>query len=158
MLTKLYAGRYIHLGFKFLGLYIPLLAHHSTIFSRLSPHATQLSQHSTNSRNPPITMSSAQQIILVTGANQGLGYLTALQLSKRPDVHVLVGARDPAKGAEAVKKIQAESPVGEVSTVTIDITSDESIVAAVHKIEGQFGRLDVLVVRPFSHPRASRGR
>jgi hypothetical protein len=47
-------------------------------------------------------------ITLITGANQGLGYHAALQLSKLPGYHVLVGSRDAAKGAAAVKQIEAE--------------------------------------------------
>lgn len=65
-------------------------------------------------------MSSTKQIVLITGANQGLGYQAALQLSKRSDTHVLVGARDATKGAEAVKSILAASPAGAVSLITID--------------------------------------
>jgi NAD(P)-dependent dehydrogenase (short-subunit alcohol dehydrogenase family) len=51
---------------------------------------------------------SAPQIVLITGANQGLGYLAALQLSKIPGYHILLGARDAVKGANAVKQIEAE--------------------------------------------------
>jgi NAD(P)-dependent dehydrogenase (short-subunit alcohol dehydrogenase family) len=51
---------------------------------------------------------SAPQVVLITGANQGLGYLAALQLSKIPGYHILLGARDAVKGANAVKQIEAE--------------------------------------------------
>jgi NAD(P)-dependent dehydrogenase (short-subunit alcohol dehydrogenase family) len=51
---------------------------------------------------------TSPQIVLITGANQGLGYFAALQLSKLPGYHVLVGSRDAAKGANAVKQIEAE--------------------------------------------------
>lgn len=102
-------------------------------------------------------MSSAEHIVLVTGANQGIGYQTALQLSKHANVHVLIGARDLAKGEEAAKTILALSPEGVVSPLLIDITSDDSVAAAVREVESKFGRLDVLVVCTLP-PFASRTR
>jgi NAD(P)-dependent dehydrogenase (short-subunit alcohol dehydrogenase family) len=55
-----------------------------------------------------MSASSTPEVVLITGANQGLGYLAALQLSKLPGYQVLLGARDAAKGAAAAKKIEAE--------------------------------------------------
>jgi NAD(P)-dependent dehydrogenase (short-subunit alcohol dehydrogenase family) len=115
---------------------------------------------------------TSPQIVLITGANQGLGYFAALQLSKLPGFHVLVGSRDAAKGATAVKQIEAEgasfrllgcfvllkSRIGgpsPVSAITVDLASDPSIDAARAEIESRFGRLDVLVVRLY-HPRPER--
>lgn len=91
-------------------------------------------------------MAADQQIILITGANQGLGYLAALQLSKRSDVHVLVGARNIAKGEDAVKSILAASAQGSVSPISIDVSLDESVAAAALEVKNKFGRLDVLIV------------
>jgi NAD(P)-dependent dehydrogenase (short-subunit alcohol dehydrogenase family) len=86
------------------------------------------------------------EVVLITGANQGLGYFTALQLSKIPGYHVLVGSRDAKKGADAVNKIRAEGPVSAVSPIIIDVDSDESIQSARAEVERRFGKLDVLVV------------
>jgi NAD(P)-dependent dehydrogenase (short-subunit alcohol dehydrogenase family) len=89
---------------------------------------------------------SSPQVVLITGANQGLGYLAALQLSKLPGHHVLLGARDPAKGTAAVDKIAAEGEPSKVSLLVIDVSSDESIEKAAAEVAQKFGRLDVLVV------------
>jgi NAD(P)-dependent dehydrogenase (short-subunit alcohol dehydrogenase family) len=86
------------------------------------------------------------EVVLITGANQGLGYFTALQLSKLPGYHVLIGSRDATKGADAVDKIRAESPISTVSSIVIDVDSDESIQSAHAEIEHRFGKLDILVV------------
>jgi NAD(P)-dependent dehydrogenase (short-subunit alcohol dehydrogenase family) len=86
------------------------------------------------------------QIVLITGANQGLGYLAALQLSKLPGYHIFVGARTANKGAEAVKNIQAEGATSKVEPILVDVDSDKSIDAAMKQIKTKFGRLDVLVV------------
>jgi NAD(P)-dependent dehydrogenase (short-subunit alcohol dehydrogenase family) len=92
-------------------------------------------------------MSSSTQIVLITGANQGLGYLAALQFSKLAGYHIFVGARSTEKGAEAVKKIEADGPTSKVEAILLDVDSDESINAAVKQIESKAGRLDVLVVQ-----------
>jgi NAD(P)-dependent dehydrogenase (short-subunit alcohol dehydrogenase family) len=89
---------------------------------------------------------SAHKIVLITGANQGIGYLAALQLSKLDGYHILVGARSVEKGAEAVKKIESDGAKSAVEPILVDLDSDDSIFAAVKKIDSQFGRLDVLVV------------
>jgi len=81
-------------------------------------------------------------IVLITGANQGIGFGTVKKLAEeQPSYHVLLGSRNPKAGEEAVSKIQAEN----VEAITIDVTSDDSIAAAAAFIEKKFGRLDVLI-------------
>ncbi|KAE8444114.1 hypothetical protein EG329_000896 [Mollisiaceae sp. DMI_Dod_QoI] len=83
-------------------------------------------------------------IVLVTGANQGIGFETAKKLAKeQPSYHVLLGSRNPKLGEEAAAKLQAENL--SVEPITIDVTSDDSITAAASLIEKKFGRLDVLI-------------
>jgi NAD(P)-dependent dehydrogenase (short-subunit alcohol dehydrogenase family) len=85
-------------------------------------------------------------IVLITGANQGIGYFAALQLAQLPGYHVLAGSRDVAKGVEAVKKIKAEGVRSAVETIQLDVDLDASIDAAVNLIAKRFGKLDALVV------------
>ncbi|GJC83968.1 short-chain dehydrogenase/reductase tropE [Colletotrichum liriopes] len=89
---------------------------------------------------------SPKKIILVTGANQGIGYDTSVALaSATPENHVIVGARSQERGAKAVEDLRARNPAGTVSLLQLDITSDDSIKAAVENITAEFGVLDVLV-------------
>ncbi|KZL85173.1 short chain dehydrogenase [Colletotrichum incanum] len=89
---------------------------------------------------------STKKIILVTGANQGIGYDTSVALaSASPQNHVIIGARSQERGAKAVEELRARNPAGTVSLLQLDITSDDSIKAAVEKITAEFGLLDVLV-------------
>jgi NAD(P)-dependent dehydrogenase (short-subunit alcohol dehydrogenase family) len=81
-------------------------------------------------------------IALVTGANKGLGYETARQLAALGWT-VYVGARDEARGAEAAAKLAADG--ADARFVALDVTSDESVDAAAVRVEGEAGRLDVLV-------------
>jgi NAD(P)-dependent dehydrogenase (short-subunit alcohol dehydrogenase family) len=91
--------------------------------------------------------STSTQIVLITGANQGLGYFAALQLAQLPGYHIFLGSRNPQKGADAVAKIQAEGVKSGLEPLELDVNSDASIAAAVKIVETKFGKLDVLVVR-----------
>ncbi|KAH7353514.1 hypothetical protein B0T11DRAFT_320503 [Plectosphaerella cucumerina] len=91
-------------------------------------------------------MSANQKIILVTGANSGIGFDTSYALANAsPDNHVIMGARSSAKGLAALAEIQDRKPAGTLSFLELDITSDESIKAAAKKLSSAFGALDVLV-------------
>ncbi|KAF2011184.1 NAD(P)-binding protein [Aaosphaeria arxii CBS 175.79] len=91
-------------------------------------------------------MVAPQRIILVTGANTGIGLETSYSLaSASSENHVLLGARTAEKGEKAVKELQNRKILGTVSFLQVDVTSDDSIAAAANKIEADFGRLDVLV-------------
>ncbi|MCE0536442.1 SDR family oxidoreductase [Kineosporia rhizophila] len=81
---------------------------------------------------------SETKTALVTGANKGIGYEIARQLGKL-GYRVGVGSRDGERGAEAVDRLKAEGL--DVFAVPLDVTSDESVQAAV----GAFTELDVLV-------------
>ena len=78
-------------------------------------------------------------VSLVTGANQGIG----LQIAKDMVGHgftVLVGARDPKKGAAAAEEIGPGA-----HALQLDVTDQASITAAAARVQAEFGRLDVLI-------------
>jgi NAD(P)-dependent dehydrogenase (short-subunit alcohol dehydrogenase family) len=83
------------------------------------------------------------KIALITGANKGIGFETARQLAASGGVHVVLAARDRAKGVDAALKLQAEGL--DVEALTLDVTDAASIAAAVKEIEKKFGRLDILI-------------
>lgn len=89
-------------------------------------------------------MSAERSIILITGANQGIGYEVAkLIISLRKDYYVLLGCRSADRGAKAAEELD---PTGtSVEPVTIDVSDDNSIEQAVEYIASKHGRLDVLV-------------
>jgi NAD(P)-dependent dehydrogenase (short-subunit alcohol dehydrogenase family) len=83
---------------------------------------------------------SESTMALVTGATRGLGLVTVRRLAELGWT-VLLGARDAARGAAAAKELDGL----DVRPVPIDVTSEESVAAAVALVDEQFGRLDVLV-------------
>jgi NAD(P)-dependent dehydrogenase (short-subunit alcohol dehydrogenase family) len=82
------------------------------------------------------------KIVLVTGANKGIGLETARQLGQL-GMTVIVGSRDAAKGEAAAAQLRGEGLQAEA--LAIDVTSVESVAAAAKAVEAKHGKLDVLV-------------
>ncbi|KAI5229121.1 hypothetical protein AUEXF2481DRAFT_42376 [Aureobasidium subglaciale EXF-2481] len=82
-------------------------------------------------------------IVLISGANQGIGFEIAKQLSVIPNYHVLLGSRGLEKGESAV--LQIKNVGGSVEAIQLDITDGQSITAARDLVETKYGRLDVLI-------------
>jgi NAD(P)-dependent dehydrogenase (short-subunit alcohol dehydrogenase family) len=76
-------------------------------------------------------------ITLITGANKGLGFEAARRLIAEGH-SVYVGSRDPRRGRAAAEALGGRF-------LELDVTSDESVAAAVRDIRRRDGRLDVLV-------------
>ncbi|MEO8073858.1 MAG: SDR family oxidoreductase [Acidobacteriota bacterium] len=87
-------------------------------------------------------MSENKKIVLITGANKGLGFETARQLGEK-GCTVLVGARDESKGSDAVGKLKSEGY--DADFVEIDATKAETIESAAQKVGEKYGKLDVLI-------------
>ena len=75
--------------------------------------------------------------ILITGANKSLGHETARRLLALGHT-VLLGARDPERGAAAAAALGARF-------VQLDVTDDASVAAAAADVQRTEGVLDVLV-------------
>ncbi|KZL86512.1 short chain dehydrogenase family [Colletotrichum incanum] len=82
-------------------------------------------------------------IALVTGGNAGIGEAVVRQLAKTPDFHVIIGSRNAESGSRLADSLSQEGH--SVSSVQIDLVSDESILKAVEHIRNTHGKLDVLV-------------
>lgn len=91
----------------------------------------------------------SRTLILITGANQGLGYYAAQQLAATGKYKVLIGSRDISKAEKAIQtlikdessKITPET----LDAVQIDVDSDTSIAAAAQHVADKYGRLDILL-------------
>jgi NAD(P)-dependent dehydrogenase (short-subunit alcohol dehydrogenase family) len=93
-------------------------------------------------------MTASPLLVLITGANAGLGYHTARHLATNGGFHILIGSRSTAKAEGAIKQILSEVPKADASLLEpleIDLTSDASIAAAVANVSKAHGKLDVLV-------------
>jgi NAD(P)-dependent dehydrogenase (short-subunit alcohol dehydrogenase family) len=96
----------------------------------------------------------AAKIVLVTGANSGIGYETVKTFLQSPNpYHIYLGSRSLENGKKALQKIQGET-LGATNTVEmlqIDLSSDESIEKAFEVVKKGPGRLDVLINNAGKH-------
>ncbi len=83
-----------------------------------------------------------KKIILVTGANRGIGFEIIRQLAKLGHQTILT-ARNETEGTKAREKLAKEGLT--VHFLKMDVTSETQISDAVSAVRNQFGHLDVLI-------------
>lgn len=85
----------------------------------------------------------SDRVIVVTGANGGLGFATSRALA-RHGAHVIMACRSVEKAAEAVRRIEDESPAGRVEPWALDLASLRSIEAFAERLTAQHDELYAL--------------
>lgn len=94
---------------------------------------------------------SPPKVILVTGANRGIGYsivkLLSMERSLKSSI-ILLGCRSVSTGEEAIASLRKEASdtiTSALHVLPIDITSDTSLHSAVSYMRSTYGHLDVLI-------------
>ena len=91
----------------------------------------------------------ASKIVLVTGANNGIGYETvkALFQSTKATYHIFLGSRSIEKGNKALEALKAEVPdtKSSVELLQLDLTDDVSIESAYDTVRNKRDHIDTLV-------------
>jgi NAD(P)-dependent dehydrogenase (short-subunit alcohol dehydrogenase family) len=94
---------------------------------------------------------SAQQIgslrgktVIVTGANSGIGYFTALELG-RAGARVVVACRDATRGETALQQLRIDAPGATFSLETLDLANLGSVRAFASRFLETGDALDLLV-------------
>jgi NAD(P)-dependent dehydrogenase (short-subunit alcohol dehydrogenase family) len=82
------------------------------------------------------------RVALVTGANSGLGYCTARELAVH-GAKVLLACRSPERGAEAVRRLRAQTPGADLEYRPLDLADLASVRALAAELATD--RLDLLV-------------
>lgn len=100
--------------------------------------------------------SLAGKVILITGANTGLGKQSSLELAKHGPSHIWMTARDVEKGNAAVAEAKRQSPDVSLSFLELDLASFKSIKAAAKAFLATASRLDILFLNAgiLGHPAA----
>lgn len=87
-------------------------------------------------------MAEKKKVALITGANRGIGFETALGLAERGFL-ALVGARRQEDAEQAAERIREQGH--EAMAVQVDVTDISSIIALERMLNNDPGRLDVLI-------------
>jgi NAD(P)-dependent dehydrogenase (short-subunit alcohol dehydrogenase family) len=84
------------------------------------------------------------KVVAITGANAGIGRETAVALA-RMGATVVMTARDPERGAEALADVRARSAGTTVDLLPLDLADLTSVRACADALLADYERLDVLV-------------
>jgi len=84
------------------------------------------------------------RLAVITGANSGLGLVTARELA-RAGARVVLACRNTDKGAHAADAIRAAVPVAAVEVEELDLASLESVRAFAARVEAANDRVDLLI-------------
>lgn len=84
------------------------------------------------------------KIIIVTGANSGLGYESVKAFAQK-GAEVILASRSIEKGENAKAKILASPVKGKVSVMQVDISDLESIKTFVQNFKTKYSKLDILL-------------
>ncbi|HTW61721.1 MAG TPA: SDR family oxidoreductase [Terracidiphilus sp.] len=85
---------------------------------------------------------AADKVAFITGGNKGLGLETARQLGKQ-GITVVIGSRDPEKGAAAAQKLKIDGIDAEA--IRLDVTKPADYKAVYDHFDRKYGRLDILI-------------
>lgn len=97
--------------------------------------------------NPATDIHSLEgKVILITGANSGLGKEASLELAKHGPAMIYMAARSPEKGTKAVSEVQKQVPSANVSFLEMDLSSFASIKQAARTVLDSSPRLDILML------------
>ena len=84
------------------------------------------------------------KVAIITGANTGIGYETALEFSKR-GARVILACRDKDKALKAADSIVKQSYNNKVEVEYLDLASLESVRSFAKNINSKLSQLDLLV-------------
>ncbi|MEM8621208.1 MAG: oxidoreductase [Actinomycetota bacterium] len=84
------------------------------------------------------------RVVVITGANTGLGLETARALAAA-GATVVLAVRNTDKGGAAIDDIRASTPSAELELLELDLASLASIRAAAEQLHDAHGRIDLLI-------------
>ncbi len=84
------------------------------------------------------------RVAIVTGANSGLGLVTARELA-RAGARVVMACRDEEKGREAVRAVEVRAPGSTVELEALDLASLDSVRSFAARVRERHPGIDLLI-------------
>ena len=84
------------------------------------------------------------RVAIVTGANSGLGLVTARELA-RAGARVVMACRNQEKGREAVRAVRVRAPGSELELEALDLASLDSVRSFAVRVRERHDALDLLI-------------
>ena len=84
------------------------------------------------------------KVAVVTGANSGIGFQTALGLAAK-DLEVILACRNVQKAEEAESRIKGEYPQAKIKSIQVDLSSLRQVREFADQFQRQYNRLDLLI-------------
>jgi NAD(P)-dependent dehydrogenase (short-subunit alcohol dehydrogenase family) len=84
------------------------------------------------------------KVAIVTGANSGIGFHTALALAKK-NVEVILACRNVQKGEEAKSRMLNEYPQAQIKIIKVDLSSLSEVGEFANQFQKQYHKLDLLI-------------
>ncbi|UOE43792.1 oxidoreductase [Agromyces larvae] len=94
--------------------------------------------------NAPAIPDQTGRTAIVTGANSGLGLVTATELA-RHGAQVVLAVRNPAAGEQAARSIRSTAPGSAITVRRVDLASVASVRDFAARIAGEHERVDLLI-------------
>ena len=86
----------------------------------------------------------SNKIIIVTGANSGIGKAASIQLAQL-GAHVVMMCRNAERGAQALQEVRTAANSEKVELILVDMSSQKSVRLAVAEYLNRHAKLDVLI-------------
>lgn len=84
------------------------------------------------------------KVIIVTGANSGIGYEATKEFARK-GAQTILACRSVEKAQRALKQIQAEVPNATIEIMQLDLASQKSIREFAEAFKSKYDQLDILV-------------
>lgn len=84
------------------------------------------------------------KVVVITGANTGIGKVTTLQLSLR-GAKLYTGCRNLEKAEEAIKEIREKNPEADITSLKLDLSSLKSVREFVKQLREKEQVIDILI-------------
>jgi len=89
-------------------------------------------------------MGKERKLVLITGATEGVGKQTAIQLAEK-GFDIVMMVRNKTKAEQTKKEILAKAPGTMVDYIIVDLTSFKQVRAAAKQFNDKYTKLDVLI-------------